>query len=223
MSDAAAPEKAVNAKAGEPQKSKKKLIIIIVAALVLIGGGGSGAFYFFKHSNAAAKERDGKSKDELEEDDKKSDSKAHKSKNDEEEGDQEGDQEADREAEDEEAPKRKNKSLNIALPDDSKVKAVVELQPYVVNLADQGEARYLRMTVSVGVGGGDEKEEKPSPLFTTRVRNAMLAVLTTKTSEEVLTSEGKMKLRKELLRAARAACHEPRIEAIYITEFIIQL
>jgi flagellar FliL protein len=68
-----------------------------------------------------------------------------------------------------------------------------------------------------------ESEEKPGTLFTTRIRNAMLALLTTKTSEDVLTVEGKAKLRKELLRAARAASEEPKVEAIYITEFIVQL
>jgi flagellar protein FliL len=213
MSDAAAP----GAKTAEPKKGKKKLIIIIAVALLLTGGGG--AFYYFRQSKAEAKENkkenkeEKESKDEPEEEGKKSHSKASKSEDDEEEQHDETE---------EESPKKKNKSAAISLPDDSKVKAVVELQPYIVNLADPGEARYLRMAVSVGIGG-EEKEEKPNPLFTTRIRNAMLAVLTTKTSEEVLTAEGKVKLRKDLLRAARAACEEPRVEAIYITEFIIQL
>ena len=98
---------------------------------------------------------------------------------------------------------------------------MLELQPFIINLADQGEAHYLRMTVSIGIG--ETKEEKPDPLLTTRVRNAMLAVLTTKTSEEVLTEQGKAVLRKELLKAARAAVEEPSIEAIYITDFIVQM
>ena len=51
----------------------------------------------------------------------------------------------------------------------------------------------------------------------------MLAVLTTKKSEDVLSVEGKTKLRKELLEAAQAASEEPHVEAIYITDFIVQL
>ncbi|MDQ3819898.1 MAG: hypothetical protein M3362_19795, partial [Acidobacteriota bacterium] len=38
------------------------------------------------------------------------------------------------------------KLLEISLPDDSEVKQVVELQPFIVNLADESEPRYLRMT-----------------------------------------------------------------------------
>src|SRR5437868_1894717 len=71
-------------------------------------------------------------------------------------------------------------------PSDSDVKKIIELQPFIVNLADADSARYLRMTVSLGVASEDASE-KPDQIFTTKVRNAMLAVLTNKRSEEVLS------------------------------------
>ena len=55
------------------------------------------------------------------------------------------------------------------------------------------------------------------------IPNAMLAVIADKKSEDVLTVEGKAKLRKELLKAAQAASEEPHVRAIYITDFIVQL
>lgn len=106
-------------------------------------------------------------------------------------------------------------------PDDAEVKKVIELQPFIVNLADTTETRYLRMTISLGVG--ESHEEKVDPLFTTRVRNAILATITTKTSDQILTVEGKTELRKEMLHAARATVDEPEIHAIYITDFIVQM
>lgn len=51
----------------------------------------------------------------------------------------------------------------------------------------------------------------------------MLAVLAQKKSDDVLSAEGKVKLRKELLKAAQAVSTEPEVEAIYITDFIVQL
>lgn len=205
MANSAAKETAsVPAAAPVPAPAKgsmKTIIIIAVAALVLIAGGGGGAYYFLSKSQAAAKTTTEKGK------------KGAASNEDEEAA-----------TADDETPAKKGKADALALPDDSLVKQVIELQPYIVNLADQGEARYLRLTVSLGIGGEEGAEaEKPNPLFTTRVRNAMLAVLTTKSSAEVLTPEGKAKLRKDLLRAARAASEEPHVEAIYITEFIVQL
>jgi len=105
--------------------------------------------------------------------------------------------------------------------EDTSVKEVIELQPFIVNLADRNETRYLRMTISLGVG--DTGEGKADPIFTTRVRNAILAIITTKTSEQVLTVEGKAELRKEMLSAARSAVDKPEVHAIYITDFIVQM
>ena len=104
--------------------------------------------------------------------------------------------------------------------DDGDVAEVVELLPFIVNLADHDEPRYLRMTISLGIS---EASEKPDPLFTTKVRNAILAVVTTKTSEKILTVEGKTELRKEMLEAAKSAVTKPEVKAIYITDFIVQM
>lgn len=182
-----------------PKGGSKKFLIIIILAVVLLGGGGAGA-YFFLFSKSADEKAEGKDKS------KKSKAKA-----------------AEEEEEEPEDTGGKDNSLKGAIPKDEDVKEIVELQPFIVNLADEGEARYLRMSVSLGIGGGEGGHEKPSPLLITRVRNAMLAVLSNKKSEDVLTNEGKAKLRKELLKAAKTAAEEAHIEAIYITDFIVQL
>jgi flagellar FliL protein len=202
MSEAAEQAAPAEPKEGAAPKKKSKLMLIIILAVVLAGGGG-GAFFFLKKSGAKAA---GKAKKKVAAEEEES---AEAESSDEEE-----------ESEEEESRGKKSK---FGLPDDSKVKQVVELQPFIINLADKTEARYLRLTLSIGVGGEGKGEEKPDPLFITRVRNAMLAVLTTKTSDEIMTIEGKAALRKELLRAAQAASKEPKVQAIYITDFIIQL
>ena len=194
-----------------PKKKSKLILIIAVVVVVALGGGG----YFFLRPAAGkddpAKAEKGKEK-----------KKAHAEEDEEEEEDS-------HDATPKSGEKGKSssssskESLKSALPEDEEVKQIVELQPFVVNLADTEEARYLRLTVSVGVGGGEGGHDKPDPLFITRVRNAMLAVVTGKKSEEILTVEGKSKLRKELLKAAKAASHHPVVEAIYITDFIVQL
>lgn len=184
------------------KKGRSKLIIIILAVLLIVGGGGAG-YYFLSGSGTSA---DGEDKAES--------TKKSKSADEEEPA-------ADEEETDTKSSKS-SKSLKSALPNDEDVKHIIELQPFIVNLADTEQARYLRMSVSLGVGEGGESE-KPDQLFLTRVRNAMLAVLSDKGSEEILSIEGKTKLRKQLLKAARAAADEPEVQAIYITDFIVQL
>jgi flagellar protein FliL len=215
MSEATTPAPAADA-AAEPKK-KSKLMLIVGLAVVLLAGGGGGYWFFVLRPKAAeAKEGKGGKDEKTKKEDGKKEHADEEEHGDEEEGEEESAEEETASKKD--APKKKFK---LELPDDKGVKQVIELPPFIVNLADNGETYYLRLSVSVGVGG--EGEEKPDPLFTTRVRNAMLAVLTTKTSEDVLTQEGKSKLRKELLKAARAASKEPEVEAIYITDLIVQL
>jgi flagellar FliL protein len=181
--------------AQEKRGGKKKLIIIALFFLLLAGSAGGGFYYWRTIAASAANEETA------------------------------GEEKPNGEGKNETAkkePKKPGDPLSNALPDDEDVKKIIELQPFIVNLADTEQARYLRMTVSLGVDGEGEAE-KPDQLFITRVRNAMLAVLSDKESEEILTVEGKAKLRAELLVAAQAASAEPQVKAIYITDFIVQL
>lgn len=213
--------------AEKPAKKSRKLLFIVAALILVLAVGGGGGFYFLRAKTAAKEEAAKKSKaakknkeeeesasEEETSEDEKSDGEHAKDKHDEATSKEESAKG--------EKPEAKSKSLKSLLPDDEEVKQIVELQPFVINLADTDEPRYLRLTVSIGVGG-EGKEEKPDPVFTTRVRNALLAVLTTKKSTDVLTVEGKAALRRELLKIAQASVEEPHIQAIYITEFIVQM
>ncbi|MCY7345120.1 MAG: flagellar basal body-associated FliL family protein [Pyrinomonadaceae bacterium] len=200
-----------------PVKKKKfKKLIVLLLALVLIGGAAGGGFYYWRSTKASAAES-------------KNDSAKSKKKNSKKESVKVAEEDEETAPDEKETSAKKEASkpetdfLKGSLPDDENVKHIVELQPFIVNLADSEQARYLRMTVSLGIGGESPAEEKPDQVFNSRVRNAILAVLSIKKSEDVLSPDGKAKLRKEILQAAQAVSSESEIEAIYITEFIVQL
>jgi len=76
---------------------------------------------------------------------------------------------------------------------------VVPLEPFLVNLADKGGARYLRTTVKLVVP--DEKVAErivKSEVAVTRTRSAILELLTTETAERLVTAEGKAALKKSI-------------------------
>ncbi len=196
-------------------KKKGKLIFVILILVVVLAAAGGGGYFFFVRS-ATAKSNAEKAKSE----------KGKKAKKGADEGApaeaaEKPAEETEKTGADANQKLSTNKVLELSLPEDAEVKHVLELQPFIVNLADTDEARYLRMIISLGLG--ESETEKPDPIFVTRIRNAMLAVMATKSSQELLTLEGKTALRKELLHAAQAAVEEPRVEAIYITDFIVQL
>jgi len=192
--------------AAESGGGKGKLLIIIglVVVLLMVGGG---AGYYFMFMNGAKDEKESSSK------------KSGKKKSAKNSKDQAGEEPADSTS----AGTDADRSLKEALQDDENVKQVIELQPFIVNLADVEEARYLRMTVSLGIGGEEGGEEEPDQIFLAKVKNAMLAILSVKKSEDVLTVDGKAKLRRQLLEAAQTASEDSHVEAIYITDFIVQL
>jgi flagellar protein FliL len=211
-------EPAPKAEETAPAKKGGKKMLIIIFVVLLLAGGGVGGFFYYTRVKAAEHEETGKEKGKKDKKDKKG-----KKESEEEEGAEHKGEHKDKEkGEKGEKGEAEETSVEVELPDDAEVKEVIELQPFIVNLADQDEARYLRLSVSVGLGES-EGHEKPSALFTTRVRNAMLSVLATKRSDELRTPKGKSKLRKELLEAAQASSEEPHVQAIYITDFIIQL
>ena len=206
MADKTTDDAEIKAPAAAPKKKGK--IIIIIALVAAVGAGAAGSFFFIQSSAPKSKTGSQKSK-----------------KSDEAENDQRQDKESadDKEAKSgDKASGDKGKPDNAALlmPKDQDVKSVIEIQPFILNLADKEDNRFLRVSMSLGLG--DESEEKPDTLFMTRVRSAVLSVLMTKTSAEVLSLEGKAALRKEMLQAIRNAADEPHVEAIYITELIVQ-
>jgi flagellar FliL protein len=105
------------------------------------------------------------------------------------------------------------------------VKAVLHLEAFVVNLADPEDNRFLRIGIDLGLenplsakeGKGGEGE-----VPTARIRDCILAVLSTWHSDALLAPEGKQKLKDELVRALRARAPELGVKEVYFTDFLVQ-
>ena len=106
------------------------------------------------------------------------------------------------------------------------VKSVMHLESFVVNLNGEGETGYLRLGIDLGLeeeeaAGGEEAKKKgagPTPI----IRDTVLTVLAKSTSSELLTVEGKEKLKKDLLEAFEERLPEVGVLEVYFTEFIVQ-
>jgi flagellar FliL protein len=102
--------------------------------------------------------------------------------------------------------------------------AVVPLDPFVVNLADQDSARYLRIKVSLMVDDKAKvKEVVENQALTLKVRDVILQTLTRKTSQDLTSEEGKNKLRSEIQEQIGHYFKQPKLTDVMFTEFVIQL
>lgn len=97
---------------------------------------------------------------------------------------------------------------------------IMELETFIVNLADPGGKRFLRVTMDLELSSDDVQKEVATRL--PQVRDAILMVLPTKRFEDISHTEGKMALRDELIASLNQLLTTGRINNIYFKEFVVQ-
>lgn len=98
---------------------------------------------------------------------------------------------------------------------------VMAMDTFIVNLADPGANRYLRVTMDIEVAGGKTPEEEITRR-TSQLRDAILMVLPTKKFSDIVSTEGKTALRDELIGALNSLLTTSKVTRIYFKEFVIQ-
>lgn len=101
----------------------------------------------------------------------------------------------------------------------TRVKATVHLETFVVNLADREGRSYLRIGVDLGLGRTLSHGEDPP---VARLRDAILSVLAAAKADDLLTSEGKVKLKSDVLQAVQQKAPDMDVQEVYLTEILIQ-
>lgn len=96
--------------------------------------------------------------------------------------------------------------------------AVLPLDPFIVNLQVKGS--FLKATIQLEF----QEPELPPTIEhdTPKIRDAIITVLSNKAAPEILSADGKERLREELRRAVNETLHSEDVTKVYFTEFIIQ-
>lgn len=95
-----------------------------------------------------------------------------------------------------------------------------ELEPFVVNLSDPKAKRFLKIKVTLELASPEAaaKAEKLIP----KMRDMVIMMLTSLSFEEVMTPEGKIRIRDELLERFNLILRPERVRNIFFTDFVIQ-
>ena len=99
-------------------------------------------------------------------------------------------------------------------------KAIIDLEPFVVNLADPDQLRYLKVAIKLQLDR--PQEETDFTIKLPAIRDALLVLLTSKESRSLRTVDGKMLVRHEIGGRVNAIMKKGKIQQVYFTEFIIQ-
>lgn len=106
---------------------------------------------------------------------------------------------------------------------DNEERGIVSFEPFVVNLADSGVSRFLRVKIQLVVGNAEQAEEmEKSVVKLSRARSAILELLTTQTSETLVTPDGKAALRKTIAEQVGHAVSHVEIVDVLFSDFVVQ-
>jgi len=97
---------------------------------------------------------------------------------------------------------------------------VFSLEPFIVNIYDGQELRYLKVKVELEMANPAIKAELDGRLAA--IRDAILVVLTTKTLQEVQDAQGKNQLKEEIQTAISKIVAQGKVTKVYFTDFVVQ-
>ena len=100
---------------------------------------------------------------------------------------------------------------------------VLVMEPFLVNLADQDSPRFLRATLRLVVADKEHAEHlAEDEVAKARMRSAILELLTTQKSTDLVTPEGKAALKKSILGATGKILTEAKVVDVLFSEFVVQ-
>jgi flagellar protein FliL len=98
--------------------------------------------------------------------------------------------------------------------------AIYDVDPFIVNLADTPEVRYLKLTVKLELENQDVSAELAGRI--PQLRDTILVLLTSKDAASIRTPQGKFQLRDEITQRVNSLLPKPGVRAAYFTDFVVQ-
>lgn len=97
---------------------------------------------------------------------------------------------------------------------------IFPLEPFIVNIYDGQELRYLKVKIELDMVGPTVKTEIEARLAP--IRDAILVLLSAKTLQDVQDIQGKNTLKDEILGAINKHIPPGKIAKVYFTDFVVQ-
>lgn len=119
-----------------------------------------------------------------------------------------------------EAEGGENEAKDEPVPVEELLGPIFPLDTFIVNLADKGGKRYLRITIDLELDSEELEAEVAKRL--PQVRDSILTILPTKTFEDISSANGKTALRDQMLERINGLLARGQITNIYFKEFVVQ-
>ena len=94
------------------------------------------------------------------------------------------------------------------------------LKGITVNLADEGDSRYLHIKIKLAVEG--KADQAAIAAFTAPIMDLVITTLSSKTVKDIRTSQGKFALKEELAYRINKVIGKAVVKRIYFSDFVVQ-
>jgi len=94
------------------------------------------------------------------------------------------------------------------------------LEPFILNLANHGSEGFFKISLSLELANTSLVET--AKVKTPQLRDAIITLLSAKSSEDLVAPEGKIQLKDEVLLRANEILREGAVRNIYFTDFVMQ-
>ncbi len=118
----------------------------------------------------------------------------------------------------------------VVVKETPEIGPVKSLGDFILNLADAGEPRYVKLGISFEIkrqqtgaeGTGDDNAKAELKMRDAQLKDIVVVVVSSKTSQELSTPEGKEALKKELKQKLSAVLTTTEVVNIFFDNFAIQ-
>ncbi len=97
---------------------------------------------------------------------------------------------------------------------------VMELDPFLLNLADRDELRFLKVSIKLELDRPEATTDYQAKV--PAIRDALLVLLSSKESQLLRTVNGKRRIREEIMARVNTVMSKGKVANVYFTDFIIQ-
>lgn len=103
---------------------------------------------------------------------------------------------------------------------DTSLGPMLPLDPFIVNLSEPAGKRFIKVTMEFELSSRELENEVKNKL--PQFKDHIITVLSSKSLEDVITAEGKFKLKEEIMSRVNQNLKTGVIRNVFFTEFVVQ-
>ncbi len=103
---------------------------------------------------------------------------------------------------------------------DTTLGPMLPLEPFIVNLAEAGGKRFIKITMELELSNKELENEVKGKI--PQFKDHIITVLSSKSMDEVITAEGKFKLKEEIMSRLNQNLRGGTVRNVFFTEFVVQ-